>query len=548
MLQLSLDGVQESRSSSVSIDVYSISFHNCSKVYPIRLIRPTNRYKYDEQNQILAVIKDILGNSCIITAGIFDNPKRSIVRCALCHSSTYACEYCESKAVLVMDLLVIAQKQAIKKKYEIRKKNIQNTIDFLKESPGSVASKDRDNKKIEELYSILETLGKQEEDEIKVINKKKKLCWPFSTMCGLLRTNDLIRYIVNKIEREQVLDKHEKKGFKGVSHFLKLENFNFIQSLPAEYMHSLCIGVGKRLLVLTFDLGEKRTKTSKRKLSDCSKFNSLIKAIQVVREFSRRCRNLDLGIIKAQEYRNLILFFFPLIIECIEEEYSKEKMIWLHFAYFVRACVLPNAEFDCIDPSDIKRSCTKFYSLFEKCFGEENCSYSVHIVTSHVLKIRGENPLTETSAFKYENFYSEMKHLFHPGSTNPLKQILQNTIMKRSLENHSCYKPIKYTPVKTPNKGMENNSLVYIFNEHKEYDFYNIIQINEDKTYQCTPQGRFEFNCPLTPEINWSSVGVFKAGPTGNTVNQFKKSDFHGKAIKVDNFLITCPINVLREQ
>ena len=484
-VQLSLDGVQESKSSSVTTDAFCISFPTCSKVYPLRLIRPNNRYKYDEQKEIYEVISDILKNSCTICDIVSDNPKRSVFRCALCHSSTYACEYCEAKAVLVIDFFASRQQEAIKKKYELRRQNLTNTIEFLRESPGSVKSKERDHQKINELNLVMQNLNEEEEKELKAASKRRQLAWPFSTMKGLLRTNDLIRYITNKIGRNEQLDKHEKKGFKGVSHLLTLPNFNFIDNISTEYMHSTCLGVVKRLVELTFDVGELRTKTSKRKLSDSKLFNDLMKTIQFVREFSRRCRNLDLGIIKAQEYRNILLFFFPLVIKCIDDEYPKEKIIWLTFAYVIRACVIPNEEFDCIDTNDIKRSCTKFYSLFEKCFGKKNCSYSIHIVTSHLLRIRGKNPLTARSAFKYESFYAEMKNLFQPGTSSPLKQILQNTIMKRSLEYHSCSKPIKYDCVKVPNTGLENNSMIYIFNDKNEYEFYNIIQINEDKSFEC---------------------------------------------------------------
>ena len=532
----------------MTTDIYSLSFKNCCKVYPLRLIRPNNKYKYDDQNQHLLVINDIERNNCKITDVVTDNPKRSNIRCALCFSSTYACEYCEARAVLVQDAVVTSLETEIKKKFELRRINLENTIEFLKESPGSVKSKERDGQKIEELKEILENLKVEEVKELKSVSKRRQLAWPFSTMNALLRTNDLIRYTVRKIARNENLDKHEKNGFKGVSHFLSIPNFNFIDSISAEYMHSVCLGVGKRLIELTFDVGEARSKTSKRKLSKPNTFNELIKKIQSLREFNRRCRNLDVGIIKAQEYRNYILFFFIIIIKCIDDDFPKEKMIWLYLAFVIRACVIPNNEFDFIDVNDIKRACTKLYSLFEKCFGEKNCSYSIHVVVSHVLKIRGAKPLTARSAFRYESFYSEMKNLFEPGTTAPLKQILKNTMMKRKLEHHCCAKPIKYDCVKVPNTGLENNSMVYIFNEQNKYEFYNIIQINEDKTYQCTEQGRFEYVNDLTPEIDWSSVGFFRGGPSGREIKTFQKSQFHGKVIKVENTLITCPINVLQEQ
>lgn len=100
-LDLSLAGVQECKSSSLSADVYSVSFKKCNTVYPIRIIRPFNKFKVNEQNQIKIVLEDINQNECILKNAVGDNPKRSGFRCALGHGSSFACEYCESKAVYI---------------------------------------------------------------------------------------------------------------------------------------------------------------------------------------------------------------------------------------------------------------------------------------------------------------------------------------------------------------------------------------------------------------------------------------------------------------
>lgn len=75
ILNLSLDGVQESKSSSISADVYSVSFQGCRTVYPIRIIRPINKFKIDEQKHLRIVIEDIRNSNCSIRTATFDNPK-----------------------------------------------------------------------------------------------------------------------------------------------------------------------------------------------------------------------------------------------------------------------------------------------------------------------------------------------------------------------------------------------------------------------------------------------------------------------------------------
>ena len=118
-------------------------------------------------------------------------------------------------------------------------------------------------------------------------------------MHGQLRTVPEIQRITERLKNEQ-LTSQEAKGFYGTSTLLQLPTFNFIDSIPAEYMHSVCHGVIKRLLELSFKVGETRERITARKLSDPQQYNDLIANVQVPRDFSRRLRTLDLGVMKAQ--------------------------------------------------------------------------------------------------------------------------------------------------------------------------------------------------------------------------------------------------------
>ena len=307
-LDLSLDGVQECRSSSLSIDIFSVSFKCCRNVYPIRIIRPLNKFKVNDQDNIKLVLDDIFNNGCHLKNVVGDTPKRSNLRCGLCSGAAYACEYCESKA------------------------------EYVKEN------------------------GK----------RKGHLAWPYSsTGNGKARTVENILSIVEKIQNGDDMNRDDCKGFYGESHLLELENFDFVVNIPVEYMHSGCIGVVKRLILLTFNVGENRDRTTNRKLSEVSDYNKLISYIQVVRVFNRRFRNLDLGVMKAQEYRNVIMYFFPIVINCIQDGFNKEKQIWLYLTYIFRACTLPNKEFENIPNSVIEHAAKKFYKNFEIIYGKK---------------------------------------------------------------------------------------------------------------------------------------------------------------------------------
>ena len=66
--------------------------------------------------------------------------------------------------------------------------------------------------------------------------------------------------------------------------------------------------------------------------------------------------------------------------------------------------------------------------------------------------------------------------------------------------------------------------------------------------YHCYRQGRYPVTFEQLPEIKWELVGVYELGGIGNETVELKKDKITGKVLKVGNFLITCPRNILREK
>lgn len=551
IVQLSLDGILESKSSSVSLDTYSLKFSNCRNIYPVTIIRPCERYKYDELKSLEKVLSDINENDIIIECCVMDKPKRSMAKCSKCASAKYPCEYCQNHAV---PLVVNSNKKTaalIKSNYEIREEIISEEIQNL------MQTQDSESEEVANLKEQLASVKREKEAELKKTGRKQ-LTWPSSTMAaGNERTLENIQIIVNNIEDNPDIlktDPDSCKGIKGKSPFLDQPHFNYIDDIVCEYMHLVCLGVVKRCIELTFRVGDTRERKTKRKLSNPQQYNDLIKLVQVAREFSHRCRILDFGVMKASDFRNIILFFFPILLECIDDEYKEEKKMWLHLTYMIRACVIPNNEYCKVNPNDVSQACKKFYKLYEKLFGPVNCTYSIHMVGAHLLKIRGNMPLTHRSAFKFENFFSEMRNMFQPGTVSSIKQILQNCYMKRLLEHHKCEKSTFFKPEKQPKPGVkfnppkENNHSIYVTNENETLSMYSIHEIIDEDRFLCKIQGKFKFKSNLTPEYNWSAVGVYKVGPISDETKIIHRNEISGKVLKVNGYLITCPNNVLHEQ
>ena len=522
----------EALSNTVSLSVFSIKFDHCQKIYPLRLIRPVKKKTVDFQKQLYLVLYDLRVNNCIISQFIGDNPIRSMARLCLSHSSWFPCEYCFAKGTkLIIDS--IATKKT-KDKVILQQQLVKEKIDRIKNSPNPSATELAKFKKMDkELNETVRKIGP----------KKSNIVWPKESMNAPLRTRDAVQKIVEKIENKLEISNDEAKGIVGRSLFFDIPNFDFFLDITVEYLHGVCIGVVKKTVELTFKVTDQaRPRVTNRKLSPVSLFNSQIKKIKFVREFNRRIRELDFAVYKWQEFRNLLLFLFPLILNCIEPQ-AKERHLWLYLTYSIKACVIPSEEFKAV-PLDVIGKCTeKFYSIYEALFGALNCTYNTHVVIAHLLEIRHNGPLTETSAFPFESFYGELRNSFVPGTTSTIKQIMGNVLMKRAIAHHSCLKDIFISVHETP---LECNNLVYCF-KNKTYSMYKIINILE-QTLICHKFDTVECTFPETPQLNWGLIGVFKKGRLSGQQEQINKNDVKGKIIVVNDYLITCPLNVLREQ
>lgn len=529
-IQISLDGIQENKSSPVSLDVYTMKFIGCKDIFPIKIIRPIVKNQLNHHTQLESVLNSIAANDLRVHSFICDNPKRAFIKNSMQHSAKFGCEYCFECGTQPRNILEEQTKEVVKKLSQQRRDIIQQ-IQNLNEN-------DKDHS--DYLKKILANLDEAEKLS-KTHKKHSHIVWPSSTANGEPRTKEKIIEICEQLEAGEITVS-EAKGVKGRSLLLDLEYFNFVLSIPTEYMHLMSLGVVKRLLELCFSVGESRQRITKRPLSSPELFNELMKYIKVPREFPRRARKLDLAVLKAHELRNIIIFYFLLITQCLGKN-EKEINVWEMLAFMVRACILPHEEYENVNVNEIKYCQKHFYQCFEQLYGEKNCTYSVHVASSHLLDMKSSGPLTETSAFCFESFYAELRRAFVPGTVSVIKQMFQNVFLKRRLSKHVCEEKFFLRAKDTP---LECNSLFYVY-ENNTHVIYKIKSMENDNI-TCNQMGNFEINLPCTNMLNWSSVGVYRKGGLSSADVIVKKNRVAGKVIKVDKYLVTCPLNILREK
>ena len=193
--------------------------------------------------QLKAILDGIKDANYSLTNFIADNLKRAVVKEVLNHASNFGCEYCFSKAVRYSETNVKSDKE--KKENDSKIKKFEKKIEDLEKEPISTSRMQARDDQIKLLRDLINEIKKRNKQ---LVRKQTHSVWPESTSNGTLRTKEEILRIVESLEeygREQ-LTADDVKGVIGRSLLLDVEGFDIVSGVPAEYMHTGCLGVVKR--------------------------------------------------------------------------------------------------------------------------------------------------------------------------------------------------------------------------------------------------------------------------------------------------------------
>ena len=164
-VNLSCDGVADAKSNTVSLDIFSLSFPECSNVYPIVVVKSEEKGSVSILEQLEKILEEMQENSVILNNILCDNPMRSMLKNVKNHSSYMPCEYCSSCAVIYKDPEFEKYIEKEKKIHAIRKKEVQKEIELLTNLPGT--SKDN-------LIELLQERQQKDDDDLAIKIRKKK--------------------------------------------------------------------------------------------------------------------------------------------------------------------------------------------------------------------------------------------------------------------------------------------------------------------------------------------------------------------------------------
>lgn len=215
----------------------------------------------------------------------------------------------------------------------------------------------------------------------------------------------------------------------GISPLIALKDFDIVNGFAIDYMHSILLGVVRKLLFLWFDQVNHREEYYIRKHTEV--INQKIKEIKLPSDIQRRPRSLnERSTWKANELRSWFLFYGPGVLY----GYLPSKYL-NHFIHLISAVsIYLQRQITETDLIEAKIHITKFVMEFEKFYGSHNMVYNVHTLLHIPDCVKNLGPIWCYSNFPFENMNGKLvKYVKSPTA------VVHQIASKYALQKELCY-------------------------------------------------------------------------------------------------------------
>lgn len=204
-----------------------------------------------------------------------------------------------------------------------------------------------------------------------------------------------------------------------------------ISNTPLDYMHLICLGIVKKLILLWIK-GPFSIRLSRRAINRILYLLILLRCT-TPSDFVRKPRSLkDVKQWKAVEFRNFLLYTEPVVLK-----YTLKKELYYHFLTLhttITILVRPDlCQKELIDYAEALLK--NFVLFFEILYGKQYITHNVHNLLHLCCDVRIFGPLDNFSAFRFENYMMTIKRRLRK-YVKPLQQLI-----KRYSENENFLLP-----------------------------------------------------------------------------------------------------------
>lgn len=301
----------------------------------------------------------------------------------------------------------------------------------------------------------------------------------------------------------------------GTSVIENIPRLGMVTSFPLEYMHLLCLGVVKKLIVNLWLFGKAPNKL---RLQIAQSISDLYLSFKdhVPVEFVRKPRSFDeVKRWKATEFRFFLFYSGPVVLKKFLPEEKYSNFLCLHVA----STIFANFEYINKYHNFAEELLIYFVQNFGEIYGEEYISHNIHGLTHVPDDIKVFGCLDSYSAFCFENYLQSLKKLVRK-SEHPLSQIMRRLTELENLSgNEIRISEILPLPEREHDKGPLPEGFTVQY-ERVKFKSFTLV-VNRDGNNFCALR-----NGSIIKVLNFAKKnnGIFAIGKSFLKVDNFFRS------------------------
>jgi len=277
---------------------------------------------------------------------------------------------------------------------------------------------------------------------------KNRVCFPYLDQKPNERTHDAY---INML--------YEEHHTGEISRLIELSGLDLVHSFSLDYMHLVCLGAVKKLILLWLHKGPLLVRLHSRNVKKLT--SSLLDLKPYIpSDFVRKTREIqEVCRWKATELRLFLLYIGPVVLKNIVNEDAYTNFMALHVSMLV--LLSPDYQ-QYVNYS--KQLLNYFVQTFEMIYGCQHISHNIHGLTHISDDYERYGPLDNCSAFVFENFMKELKSKVRKHD-KPLEQIINryNEVYYSSeIQKNVSQNPKQYITSKPHTDGPLINNIVGI--------------------------------------------------------------------------------------
>lgn len=307
-------------------------------------------------------------------------------------------------------------------------------------------------------------------------------------------TNEKHNYAVRT--HQEVIETYSRirsspiNGIKNMSCMISAFEFDLIHGFSIDVMHCVYLGVMKKILKLWLDQTNKSQPFYINKNRQIALSGRLVK-IKLVTEIVRKPKSLFCkGEFKANEFRNLLLYFLPFALTKLHETKYIKHFHLLSYAIYT----LSKKFVSLVEIETARAQLKEFVQKFEHLYGRSNVTMNLHLLNHLPTSVEKLGPLWVSSMFAFE-------------ANNGV--VIQGNASKKDIVHQLAYKYTMKQTLKKDDAVAEislNGKQVKIMSTAEKALFYgefgNIMQnSNRLIIYKCVMMRKIKYTSESSKEV-----------------------------------------------